>query len=91
MRVNDDGRTVAAMDALAPRIGEIIGGGERGERLAAWIRAWEHYALTLRSPASGFAHKTRKLDPIFVKPAILNKMEYYKDGLTCELAEECAE
>jgi asparaginyl-tRNA synthetase len=26
MRVNDDGRTVAAMDVLAPGIGEIIGG-----------------------------------------------------------------
>src|SRR5438270_392954 len=35
MRVNDDGRTVAAMDVLAPGIGEIIGGGQREERLAA--------------------------------------------------------
>ncbi len=33
MRVNDDGRTVAAMDVLAPGIGEIIGGGQREERL----------------------------------------------------------
>ncbi|MEW6076838.1 MAG: asparagine--tRNA ligase [Thermodesulfobacteriota bacterium] len=33
MRVNDDGRTVAAMDVLAPRIGEIIGGSQREERL----------------------------------------------------------
>jgi hypothetical protein len=33
MRVNDDGRTVAAMDALAPGIGEIIGGSQREERL----------------------------------------------------------
>jgi tRNA synthetases class II (D, K and N) len=33
MRVNDDGRTVAAMDALSPGIGEIIGGSQREERL----------------------------------------------------------
>src|SRR6266480_1324317 len=34
MRVNDDGKTVAAMDVLAPGIGEIIGGSQREERLA---------------------------------------------------------
>jgi asparaginyl-tRNA synthetase len=34
MRVNDDGRTVAAMDVLAPGIGEIIGGSQREERLS---------------------------------------------------------
>ena len=34
MRVNDDGSTVAAMDVLAPGIGEIIGGSQREERLA---------------------------------------------------------
>jgi asparaginyl-tRNA synthetase len=33
MRLNDDGRTVAAMDILVPRIGEIIGGSQREERL----------------------------------------------------------
>ena len=33
MRMNDDGRTVAAMDVLAPGIGEIIGGSQREERL----------------------------------------------------------
>ncbi len=34
MRVNEDGRTVAAMDVLAPGIGEIIGGPQREERLS---------------------------------------------------------
>ena len=34
MRLNDDGKTVAAMDVLAPGIGEIIGGSQREERLA---------------------------------------------------------
>ncbi|MEB3360199.1 MAG: asparagine--tRNA ligase [Synechococcales bacterium] len=33
MRQNDDGKTVAAMDVLAPKIGEIIGGSQREERL----------------------------------------------------------
>jgi asparaginyl-tRNA synthetase len=33
MRMNDDGKTVRAMDILAPKIGEIIGGSQREERL----------------------------------------------------------
>ncbi|WP_294610232.1 asparagine--tRNA ligase [uncultured Gilliamella sp.] len=33
MRMNDDGKTVAAMDVLAPGIGEIIGGSQREERI----------------------------------------------------------
>jgi asparaginyl-tRNA synthetase len=33
MRVNDDGKTVRAMDILVPRVGEIIGGSQREERL----------------------------------------------------------
>jgi len=32
MRVNDDGKTVRAMDVLVPRVGEIIGGSQREER-----------------------------------------------------------
>ncbi len=33
MRANDDGKTVAAMDVLFPKIGEIVGGSQREERL----------------------------------------------------------
>jgi len=33
MRTNDDGKTVAAMDVLVPKVGEIIGGSQREERL----------------------------------------------------------
>lgn len=33
MRLNDDGKTVAAMDVLVPGVGEIIGGSQRDERL----------------------------------------------------------
>src|SRR5690606_29060534 len=34
MRLNDDDKTVAAMDILAPGIGEIVGGSQREERLS---------------------------------------------------------
>ncbi len=34
MRLNDDGKTVAAVDILVPRIGELIGGSQREERFA---------------------------------------------------------
>ena len=33
MRLNDDGKTVAAMDMLVPGVGEMIGGSQREERL----------------------------------------------------------
>ncbi len=33
MRLNDDGKTVAAADLLVPGVGEIIGGSQREERL----------------------------------------------------------
>lgn len=38
MRINDDNKTVAAMDVLAPGIGEIIGGSQREERLDVFDR-----------------------------------------------------
>jgi asparaginyl-tRNA synthetase len=45
MRLNDDGRTVAAMDVLAPGIGEIIGGSQREERLEVLDRRIEETGL----------------------------------------------
>jgi asparaginyl-tRNA synthetase len=39
MRLNDDGRTVAAMDVLVPAVGELIGGSQREERLDRIERA----------------------------------------------------
>jgi asparaginyl-tRNA synthetase len=38
MRRNDDGRTVAAMDLLVPKVGELIGGSQREERLDVLAR-----------------------------------------------------
>jgi asparaginyl-tRNA synthetase len=37
MRLNDDGKTVRAMDVLVPRVGEIIGGSQREERLEVLV------------------------------------------------------
>jgi asparaginyl-tRNA synthetase len=41
MRLNDDGKTVAAMDILAPGIGEIVGGSQREERLDFLLKRME--------------------------------------------------
>ncbi len=41
MRQNDDGKTVAAMDILAPGIGEIVGGSQREERLEKLMERME--------------------------------------------------
>lgn len=46
MRLNDDEKTVAAMDVLAPGIGEIIGGSQREERLSILDRRIEECNLS---------------------------------------------
>ena len=45
MRLNDDGRTVAAMDVLVPGVGEIIGGSQREERLAVLDARMKEHGL----------------------------------------------
>jgi asparaginyl-tRNA synthetase len=45
MRLNDDERTVAAMDVLVPKIGEIVGGSQREERLEVLDRRIEEMGL----------------------------------------------
>lgn len=45
MRLNDDGRTVAAMDLLVPGVGEIIGGSQREERLDYLEKRMEELGL----------------------------------------------
>ena len=45
MRLNDDGKTVAAMDVLAPGIGEIIGGSQREERLDVLDARMDQFGL----------------------------------------------
>jgi asparaginyl-tRNA synthetase len=45
MRLNEDGRTVAAMDVLAPGIGEIIGGSQREERLDMMDKRMRQFGL----------------------------------------------
>lgn len=46
MRVNDDQQTVAAMDVLAPGIGEIIGGSQREERLDILQQRMQEHGLS---------------------------------------------
>ena len=62
MRRNDDGKTVAAMDLLVPKIGELIGGSQREERLdvltAAIVSSGldpEHYSWYLDTRRFGTA------------------------------------
>lgn len=45
MRANEDGKTVAAMDVLVPKIGEIIGGSQREERLDVLEKKLEEFGL----------------------------------------------
>ena len=45
MRMNDDGKTVAAADCLVPGIGEIIGGSQREERLDVLVRRIEELGM----------------------------------------------
>ena len=49
MRLNDDEKTVAAMDVLAPGIGEIIGGSQREERLDVLDRRMDEMHLNKQS------------------------------------------
>jgi asparaginyl-tRNA synthetase len=49
MRMNDDDKTVAAMDVLAPGIGEIIGGSQREERLEVLDRRIEAMGMSKES------------------------------------------
>lgn len=46
MRVNDDGKTVAAMDVLVPGIGEIVGGSQREERLEVLLENMKKHGIS---------------------------------------------
>ena len=46
MRLNDDGKTVAACDMLVPGVGEIIGGSQREERYDVLLKKIEDMGLT---------------------------------------------
>jgi asparaginyl-tRNA synthetase len=49
MRLNDDGRTVAAMDLLVPKVGEIIGGSQREERLDFLEKRMDEMSISKQS------------------------------------------
>eukprot|EP01130_Rhizamoeba_saxonica_P007279 TRINITY_DN2939_c0_g1_i2.p1 TRINITY_DN2939_c0_g1~~TRINITY_DN2939_c0_g1_i2.p1 ORF type:complete len:226 (+),score=45.55 TRINITY_DN2939_c0_g1_i2:94-678(+) len=46
MRKNDDNKTVAAMDILLPGVGEVVGGGQREERLDHIIKSIQEHNLS---------------------------------------------
>lgn len=46
MRMNDDGKTVAAMDVLVPGVGELIGGSQREERVDLLTQRMEEFGLS---------------------------------------------
>ena len=48
MRLNDDGKTVAAMDLLVPGVGELIGGSQREERLDVLTARMKELGLSRR-------------------------------------------
>jgi asparaginyl-tRNA synthetase len=47
MKVNDDGKTVRAMDVLVPGVGEIIGGSQREERMDVLVERMKEQHLNL--------------------------------------------
>ncbi|MEZ4742352.1 MAG: asparagine--tRNA ligase [Bdellovibrionota bacterium] len=47
MRCNDDGKTVAGMDLLVPKIGELIGGSQREERLDLLLKRMEEMKIPM--------------------------------------------
>jgi len=47
MRLNEDGQTVRAMDVLVPRVGEIIGGSQREERLEVLEKRINEHGLSM--------------------------------------------
>jgi asparaginyl-tRNA synthetase len=51
MRLNDDDKTVTAMDLLVPGIGEIVGGSQREERLDVLIANMERHGLSMEDYA----------------------------------------
>jgi asparaginyl-tRNA synthetase len=48
MKINEDGKTVAAMDVLFPQIGEIIGGSQREERYDVLVKKMEAMNIPLK-------------------------------------------
>ena len=49
MRLNDDGKTVAAMDVLVPRVGELIGGSQREDRMDVLVSRIEETGMPLEA------------------------------------------
>ena len=64
MRGNDDGETVAAMDVLFPRLAEVVGGGQREERLPLLLANMQTQATQSQEqePNGSASHTERQLE-----------------------------
>jgi asparaginyl-tRNA synthetase len=64
MRRNDDGETVAAMDVLFPRLAEVVGGGQREERLPLLLANMQTQATQSQEqePNGTASHTERQLE-----------------------------
>src|SRR5262249_9078153 len=49
MRMNDDGKTVRAMDVLVPKVGEIIGGSQREERYDVLLSRMKDHGIRIEN------------------------------------------
>ena len=49
MRLNEDGKTVAAMDVLVPRIGELIGGSQREDRYDVLVKKIKDLGMDIKN------------------------------------------
>jgi asparaginyl-tRNA synthetase len=66
MRLNDDNRTVAAMDLLVTGGGEIIGGSQREERPEIWKNGWRNAAFQRRLRVVYGSSQIRRYPPLRV-------------------------
>jgi aspartyl/asparaginyl-tRNA synthetase len=78
MRLNDDGKTVAAMDLLVPGVGEIIGGSQREERIDVLLKSGAEFKYPVYWGVDLQTEHERYLtEQVYKKPIFL--IDYPKD------------
>ena len=82
MRQNDDGRTVAAMDVLVPKVGELIGGSQREERLEVRV-------LPPQTPSMRLGFLTRVCIAASINPCCSNRLACCGRSITVSTFRHC--